>query len=277
MEERLENALIDLEAVEKELLQYKEENATLREDVEDLELEVETLKICTNKNEQSRRMSILITENETLYQANHQLGTMIRTMEEDESRQPDFDVEKLKLVREKQDVVKNLEESTVKLKQMEAKEKIMKEQMRQTEKDLSTLKDKVCDITDMLTTSENKLEETMKEKAKMKKDVMAARVEMNKKLNAMKTKNIDQEAQFDELMTRFQELKQKSGLEVQKLQVDKTNMEADQAELTGLISAAVSALEPELNILVEESQKQKLDDYINKLKSGSKKLTNGNS
>merc|ERR1719150_937384 len=88
-----------------ELRAYKSHVMALQEDLEEVEKENNTLRLITEKSEQGRRMSILITENEALFQSNctlfQQLEDLENDMEEKESEVGvHLDIEKTRLTRQ---------------------------------------------------------------------------------------------------------------------------------------------------------------------------------
>lgn len=71
--EELERLMKNYEQSVTELRAYKSHVIALQEDLEEVEKENNTLRMITEKSEQGRRMSILITENESLFQSNRTL------------------------------------------------------------------------------------------------------------------------------------------------------------------------------------------------------------
>ena len=79
----LERVLQEYEQCIEELRVYKGHVVALQEDLEEVERENNTLRLITEKSEQGRRMSILIRENEALFQSNATLCNQLENLEND--------------------------------------------------------------------------------------------------------------------------------------------------------------------------------------------------
>ena len=79
----LKRLVKEYEHCAQEVRVYKSHILALQEDLEEVEKENNTLRLITEKSEQSRRMSILITENESLFQYNNTLSQQLEDLEDD--------------------------------------------------------------------------------------------------------------------------------------------------------------------------------------------------
>merc|ERR1712141_334165 len=94
---KLQRTIKEYDQCMQELRAYKSHVVALQEDLEELEKENNTLRLITEKSEQGRRMSILITENEALCQ---QLDDLEQDIEENETHDGiAVDIEKTTLMR----------------------------------------------------------------------------------------------------------------------------------------------------------------------------------
>ena len=208
-EDELNRLIKNYEQCVSELRAYKSHVVALQEDLEEVEKENNTLRMITEKSEQSRRMSILITENEALFQSNRTLCEQLEDLEtEVEDREYEvgvsMDVEKTRLRRQSEAF---LEQNT----QLEQELKELKEEDAEKLKDLSDLKhqkelldNKISDMANIVSQSDEKIATLEKEKQELKL-----------LLDKLMIETTNQEFQMKSLTNKNQELALKNS----KLQV----------------------------------------------------------
>ena len=192
-----------------ELRAYKGHVVALQEDLEEVEKENNTLRMITEKSEQGRRMSILITENEALFQSNRTLCDQLEDLEielEDKENEESvtIDIEKTKLRRQSEAFLQQNE-------QLEQELKELKDEDEEKWKDLSNLRrqkealdNKINHMTDLVSESDEKVAALEREKQELKR-----------LLDKMRIETTNQELQMKNITNKNQELTLKnSTLEV---------------------------------------------------------------
>ena len=172
--EELQRLMKNYEQSVTELRAYKSHVMALQEDLEEVEKENNTLRMITEKSEQGRRMSILITENEALFQSNATLCEQLDELEaEVEEKEYEvgvtMDIEKTRLRRQSEAF---LEQNTILEQQLEE----LKEEEANKAKEFSNLRHqkdsldaKILELSDIVTESEEKNATLEKEREDLRK------------------------------------------------------------------------------------------------------------
>lgn len=243
---------------------YKSHVVALQEDLDEVEKENNTLRMITEKSEQSRRMSILITENEALFQSNRTLCEQLEDLEtEVEEKELEagvtMDIEKTRLRRQSEAF---LQQNT----QLEEEVKELKEEGEEKLKDLSDLRrqkesldNKIIIMTDHMSQSDEKVEELEKEKQELKK-----------MLDKLTIETTNQELQMKILTNKNRELTLKNS----KLEVVLSENEKRDNSLQQLLDDGVEDKTPSSDILNEERWKN-LNPHLDRENSNSEKNSDG--
>ena len=157
-----------------ELRAYKSHVIALQEDLEEVEKENNTLRMITEKSEQGRRMSILITENEALFQSNRTLCDQLEDLEtEVEEKEYEagvtLDIEKTRLRRQSEAFIEQntiLEQELQELKEEDAA-KLKEVSNLRMQKD--SLDAKISELNNIVTATEEKNALLEKERRELKK------------------------------------------------------------------------------------------------------------
>ena len=182
---KLQRTIKEYDQCMQELRAYKNHVVALQEDLEELEKENNTLRLITEKSEQGRRMSILITENEALFQSNctlcQQLDDLEQDIEENEAHDGiAVDIEKTTLKRQVDALYKqntNLEKQLRQLKEDVSEES---NEYINTKKEKESLDDKILEFTDLLSEAEERSRNLEKENGKLKKSIEHIKTENTK-------------------------------------------------------------------------------------------------
>ena len=263
-EEELSRLVKNYEQCVSELRAYKSHVVALQEDLDEVEKENNTLRMITEKSEQSRRMSILITENEALFQSNRTLCEQLEDLET-EVEEKEFeagvtmDIEKTRLRRQSEAF---LQQNT----QLEEELKELKEEGEEKLKDLSNLRNqkelldnKITDMTDRVIQSDEKVEELEKEKQELKKLLDKLRIETT-----------NQELQMKILSNKNRELTLKNS----KLEDVLSENERRDSSLQQLLNDEEENRTPSSDFLDEERWKN-LNPQLDRENSNSEKNSDG--
>ena len=182
---KLQRTIKEYDQCMQELRAYKNHVVALQEDLDELEKENNTLRLITEKSEQGRRMSILITENEALFQSNctlcQQLDDLEQEIEENEEHDGiAVDIEKITLKRQVDALYKQNTNLDKQLRQL--KEDVSEESKEyiNTKKEKENLDDKILELTDLLSEAEERARAVEKENGKLKKSIEHIKTENNK-------------------------------------------------------------------------------------------------
>ena len=198
---------------------YKSHILALQEDLEEVENENNTLRLVTEKSEQSRRMSILITENESLFQYNNTLCQQLEDLEDDiqdkhEEESAYFDIENAKLTRLVEKLTKQNTKLDKELRQLKEKDTESFQGHFSLIQEKQKLDEKLLEMTDKLLKSEEKYRNLENEKDGMKKMIEDLSCENDCKARQIQDLNIhnmelaSKEAQFEETLAKNKKLKE---------------------------------------------------------------------
>merc|ERR1712223_1031468 len=181
-EDELNRMMKNYEQCITELRAYKGRVVALQEDLEEVEKENNTLRMITEKSEQGRRMSILITENEALFQSNRTLCDQLEDLEielEDKENEESvtIDIEKTKLRRQSEAFLQQNEQLEEELRSLkdEDEEKLRDHSDLRHQKE--TLDNKINQMKDLVSESDEKVAFLEKEKQDLKKLLDKLRIE----------------------------------------------------------------------------------------------------
>ena len=166
----------------RELRAYKSHVVALQEDLEEVEKENNTLRLITEKSEQSRRMSILITENEALFQSNCKLCDQLEDLEtdiEEKEEGVNLDFEKTRLTRSVENLYKQNTKLEKELRQLKETDSEQLENRRNMECEKERLDEKIHEMADIISESDKKCKNLENEK----QDLETEKDELIKKIN----------------------------------------------------------------------------------------------
>ena len=242
-----------------ELRVYKSHVAALQEDLEEVEKENNTLRLITEKSEQGRRMSILITENEALFQSNCTLCNQLEDLENDIEEQDReagvcLDMEKNRLTRQAETLYKQNTKLEQELRQLKEDESEKFKEYLSLKVEKEKLDDTSLEMTDLLTETEEKCKNLENEKYAMKKII-----------DDIKHENNCKELQIQELTLHKLELSSKE-LKLEESLIENSKLE----ESIGLLENKIKENEKEEQAKI--SYMDKLMKDLNKEKAKNKNL-----
>ena len=223
-----------------ELRVYKSHVAALQEDLEEVEKENNTLRLITEKSEQGRRMSILITENEALFQSNCTLCNQLEDLENDIEEQDReagvcLDMEKNRLTRQAETLYKQNTKLEQELRQLKEDESEKFKEYLSLKVEKEKLDDTSLEMTDLLTETEEKCKNLENEKYAMKKIIDDIKHENNCKelqiqeLTLHKLELSSKELKLEESLIEHSKLEESIGLLENKI---KENEKEEQAKIS---------------------------------------------
>ena len=190
-----------------ELRCYKKHVIALQEDLREVEKENNTLRLITEKSQQSRRMSILISENEALFQSNWKLCQQLEDIDDDieeEEQTPaiNFDTEKTRLTRQVETLHSQNAKLEKEMRQLKEKDTEIFKEYLEMKRSKANLDDKILDMTDLLseaeeryTNSKNELHSTNNKLS----DIMLENNCKTLKIQELRTENIMLGSQLEKL------------------------------------------------------------------------------
>ena len=229
-----------------ELRAYKGHVVALQEDLEEVEKENNTLRMITEKSEQGRRMSILITENEALFQSNRTLCDQLEDMEmelEDKENEESvtIDIEKTKLRRQSEAFLQQNEQLEQELKELKDEDEEKLKELSNLRRQKETLDNKVNQMKYIVSESDEKVAALEKEKQELKRLLDKLRIETT-----------NQELQMKNITNQNQELTLKNSmLEVTLSENNKLECSLDVVTDENGIQASREERTPSLDILNE--------------------------